>query len=125
MASNKPPRELVSLAYEQANKFTFRSAILRNMIEYQLRSNRGNAEALNACRHYINSRGVCPYNELYRPVRSALDSYMSRVHGSIDSNLRRRWENILHSTYKNRINNKIYAYTLKKVYVMLNQNIHH
>lgn len=121
MASKKPPSELIDLAFSQADKFTFHSSILRNMIEYQLRSSSGNATALNACRHYVNSKGVSPYDVLYRPVRSALDSYLYRVHGRIDSNLRRRWENVLHSSYKNRINNKIYAYTLKKVYVMLDQ----
>jgi len=110
----KVPPHLTKLVYDQVAKYTFRSSTLRDLIDYQILYE-SDINSLNSCRHYVNKSGVCPYDELYKPIRSAIDRYKSN-NSEMDSKHLIKIDNYLHNLYKNKINNKLYLYTVKRVY---------
>ena len=105
------------LIHQQVKKFNFRSSILRDLIVHQIKQSNGKAASLNTCRHYINSKGVQPYEELYEPIRRAVQAYCDKNFPKEKRALKfHKMNNIAHEVYKNKINEKIYAYTLKTLY---------
>ncbi len=99
-----------------ANKFTFRSSILRELIEHQLLVSKGKGGSLKVVRHYVNSKGVCPYDELWKEVRPAVDKACSKLISKGKPKeaavLRRK----AHDVYRGIIDEKIYNYTIKTLY---------
>ena len=98
----------------QVKKFTFRSSRLRSLIEFQLEAGKGDISALNTVRHYVNSKGVCPYDELWAPIEKRLQRKYANEPKKLVKQLR-----LCHHKYNNFINSKIYAYTLKLMHKKL------
>ena len=120
MAGIYLPNHIIELIDLQVAKFTFKSSRLRNIIDFQIENSKGDITALNACRHYVNSKGECPYDVLYEPIREAIDTFRFKRKKILHPNVFYRLEQKAHDRYKNMINNKLYAYTLKRVCLKLN-----
>ena len=112
-------RSLKKKIDKAASKFTFRSSILRELIEHQLLASKGKGGSLKVVRHYVNSKGVSPYDELWEEVRPYVDKACSKlVHQGKPKEatvLRRK----AHDVYRGLIDEKIYNYTINTLYKKL------
>ena len=114
---NDIPPSIKKLIHKQSTKFTFKSSILRDLIVHQIVRSNGKSASLNTCRHYTNSNGVQPYEELYKVIKSAVQSHVDKTYPKGIRAIRfQKLEAKTHEIFKNKINEKIYAYTLKTLY---------
>ena len=113
------PQHIFTLIHKQTSKFNFRSKILRDLIEYQISKSSGDINALNTARHYVNSKGESPYDELWKPIHAAINRHCVKADGSYDSKKQIKLTRLAHHKYSNFINGKIYAYTIKSMHKKL------
>lgn len=105
-----------------ANKFTFRSSILRELIQHQLVASKGKGSSLKTVRHYVNSKGVCPYDELWeKEVRPHVDKACSKLITKGKNKEALVLNRKCHDVYRGLIDEKIYNYTIATLYKQVNK----